>query len=511
LHERQQNILQKLYYTKSYLTSSEIALSLQVSSKTIRNDIKAINQHLENYSSYIKSFKGKGYFLIINSENSFNKIIKEWNASLQKSLEVPSTKQEREHYLLKILLTSLHYIKIEDLIEQLYVSRSTLKNELKHVREVLDKYNIILKQRPYHGIKIVGNEEQIRFCISEHLFNQPSTLKENMNNWLNVLPKNTIEVIKDSVLFHLRKYKIWISDIGLQNLITHISIACKRIREDNSIQHSTHNIQKMIEKKEFSVAKEIAKDIQKKTHVKFSDYEIAYLAIHLQGTKLEPSYSPKKEMVSFINQNLYELVKKMLRRIESEYSICLIQDTELLQAMSLHLKPAINRHKFNMNIRNPMLEEIKMQYTFSFNAALVGAQVLFEEIGISIDEHEIGYLALHIELAQERKKKEDQNAHRCLILCASGLGSAQLLMHKLQNEFGELLNIIGTIEFYNLKHQSFPDIDFIISTIPIEKNIPVPVIQVSTILGETDLNKVKTMINEKVTDIHQFLRKEHTD
>src|SRR5699024_11787394 len=102
----------------------------------------------------------------------------------------------------------------------------------------------------------------------------------------------------------------------------------------------------------------------------------------------------------------------MLKRIKSKYSIKLNDDAKLLQAISLHLKPDLNLHKFNMNIRNPMLDEIKTKYTFSFNAALVGAQVLFEEMNISINEHEIGYLALHIELAQERKKKESKQIDR---------------------------------------------------------------------------------------------------
>ncbi len=49
-------------------------------------------------------------------------------------------------------------------------------------------------------------------------------------------------------------------------------------------------------------------------------------------------------------------------------------------------------------------------------------------------ETEIGYLALHIGGAIERRKIINQ-PKRCLIVCASGVGSAKLLSYKLQATF----------------------------------------------------------------------------
>src|SRR5699024_7135792 len=142
-------------------------------------------------------------------------------------------------------------------------------------------------------------------------------------------------------------------------------------------------LQEIEEKKEFLVAIEIKNYILKRIKINFTNYLIANLSIHLLVTKLEKTSFTKKDIIPILKEYLYKIVQKMLQRIESEYSIKLIDDAELLQAIRLHLKPALNRHKFNMNIRNPMLDEIKTKYTFSFNAALVGPQVLFEEMNIS--------------------------------------------------------------------------------------------------------------------------------
>lgn len=381
MNTRQQKILKELRLAQEPLTSSEIGSLLQVSSKTIRNDVKELNEQLESYDAYVSSTRGKGYQLIIQNERLFQQFIQSQHDPQD---DIPSNHQERVSYLMEKLLMSSDYNKIEDLADELYISRSTLQHELKHIREILKKYDLALDQKPYHGIKVM--------------------------------------------------------------------------------------------KKEFLVAKEMAKEIQEKLNVSFTNHEVAYLAIHLQGTKLSNSCTHNMEAYSVIDSDIQEMVKEMIKRIDDEYGFHLTNDEELLLAMSLHLKPAINRYKFKMNIRNPMLDEIKSKYPLSFDAALIGAQLVQEKINITIDENEIGYLALHIEVAQERQKRNKKMAPRCLIVCASGLGSAQLLMFKLQSEFGDQLNIIGTTEYYNLLQQSFQNIDFIISTIPIEEKLTVPVI-----------------------------------
>ncbi len=505
---RLQKIIKYLMSANKPITSYELASELQVSSKTIRNDIKELNRILEQIQAYIESQRGKGYQLIIKEEKSFHKFVKQALKDTQD--KIPSDSEDRIQYLMEKLLVNSDYIKIEDLADELYVSRSTLKNDLKSVRKILDKYHLFLEHKPYYGLKIVGNEIQIRYCISEYLYNQKSNLMDHQIDWMEILPEKKLNIIKNSVLMHLRKNHIFISDISLQNLITHIAIACKRIQEKNSVEMREEHLKELKNKKEFLVVQEMAKDLYKQIGILFSDHEKAYLTIHLQGTKRANSAIEKQEVISILEDEIQKIVKEMLQRIDEKYDLDLEKDEELFIAMCLHLKPAINRYKYHMNIRNPMLEEIKSKYPLSFDAALIGAEVLSEKMKIKIDENEIGYLALHIEVAQERKKKNGIKVPRCLIVCASGFGSAQLLLYKLQRQFPDQLNILGTTEYYNLANQSFHNLDFIISTISIHEKLPIPVIQVSTILEDSDLTKIKKMIVYKEASVEEYLKEEYT-
>ncbi|MCH1922253.1 PRD domain-containing protein, partial [Shewanella sp. A3A] len=91
----------------------------------------------------------------------------------------------------------------------------------------------------------------------------------------------------------------------------------------------------------------------------------------------------------------------------------------------LHLKPAMNRYRYGMNLRNPMLDAIKANYPVAFETAVLAGLVLEQETGLHVEENEIGYLALHFGAAMERSKLQHA-PKRCMIVCASGIGSARL-------------------------------------------------------------------------------------
>lgn len=508
MNYRWEEILQELKVASEPVTSSQLSTDLQVSSKTIRNDIKELNVLLKKSDMQIKSYRGKGYQLVMKNENTFRQFLQQHT---DKGEEViPDEPNDRVNFLIERLLLGAGYIKMEELADELYVSRSTLQSDVKTVREILEKYNLSLDQRPNYGIKVIGSESKIRFCISEYIFNQKSVFLEQNTDWSSVQSENDLAIIRNSILTKLRKHNIIISDVSLQNLMTHLAISCKRIQEDNQVEIVHEELHGMKDQKEYVVAEEIMQDIEEKIDVNFPENEVAYLSIHLRGTKLINSDNEKESVKSVLDKKIRILVKEMVERIDEKYHFNLSDDEDLLLNLSLHLEPAINRYKYQMNIRNPMLEDIKTKYPVSFEAALIGSEVLNEKYNISVDEHEIAYLALHIEVAQERLKESADHKSRCLIVCATGLGSAQLLLYKLKARLGDELDVIGTTEYYNLRYHQLENVDFILSTILIDVDLPIPVVHISTILGDRDVDKIERVMNKDKSIIKQYMHEHYT-
>ena len=67
---------------------------------------------------------------------------------------LPMTPEERVSHIIRRLLLSDGYLKLEDLADEIYVSKSTLQNDLKLVKHRLAKYDIRLISRPHYGLRV---------------------------------------------------------------------------------------------------------------------------------------------------------------------------------------------------------------------------------------------------------------------------------------------------------------------------------------------------------------------
>ena len=69
-----------------------------------------------------------------------------------------------------------------------------------------------------------------------------------------------------------------------------------------------------------------------------------------------------------------------------------------------------------------------------------------------MSEHEIGYLALHFQLAIERRKQADKK--KVLVVCASGAGTSRMLAYRLQSQFGDRISEIQSAGVHDLKEMN---------------------------------------------------------
>lgn len=509
LNPRLTAILRELMRARSAITGEDLASMIQVTSRTVRNDMKELDSTITRNGGSIKSVRGTGYELVIHDDHLFREFLQNhFQKDLNENAASPVTPEDRLRYLMKRILLAEDYLKIEDLADELYISKSTIQNDLRDVKRTLEGYGIAFEARPGYGIRLIGDEVKLRFCMSEFIFNRNDYQGCLADNELSILPPDKMQGIKETILEQIKEYSISLSDIALDNLVIHIAIAFRRIENGKHVSLPTDELTDVVNAREHKVAEKIISKLESKLDVIFPKEEVAYIAMHLLGTRMVAHLSAEEnELQGIVNNETSRLTLNILEEIEQELNPGIIHDKELVIALSLHLKPAINRFKYGMNIRNPMLSEIKLNYPVAFEAGIIAGRVLRRESGIAINEDEIGYLALHIGAALERK---EMNVHpkRCLVVCASGIGSARLLSYKLQSKFGPRIEIIGTTEYYKLKEYPFDLVDFVVSTIPIRDSLPVPVIEVNTFLGEGDFERVQYVLKDQSEQSSDYIKEE---
>ena len=142
LSERQKTALNMLIenYSKAIaLTSSEIAQELDVTTKTVQNDIRSLNAELEKQKASVVTVPGKGYKLQVLDEESLLKCMELLSEDSSKG-ELFSRKDERVRYIIGMLMFSKTPILSDMIAYDTFVSRSQISQDIKEIKEILKNY-----------------------------------------------------------------------------------------------------------------------------------------------------------------------------------------------------------------------------------------------------------------------------------------------------------------------------------------------------------------------------------
>ncbi|OPJ57950.1 BglG family transcription antiterminator [Clostridium oryzae] len=500
MRKREKVILHELLNQKEYITSEALAQIANVTSRTIRDDIRKIKDEIEKHGANLESHSGIGYKIVITNYKLFGEFLNTLKIKEVAQYEdIPDDSDDRVNYLIKKFITVDFPIKIEELVDELCVSRSTLTSELKEVRKKIGKYDLRLEQKPGYGIFIEGSEISKRLCISEFFFHSSADkgyFAEESVLFNSSVNREEVFTIKSTLIDVLQKYKVMISDVSLQNLVIHVIISLRRARFYNYVHFEEKQINFLKSEREYVVASEISQILSSKFNEIWPVSEVAYLTIHLLGKKI----LIQNESETFNSSIMAKLlVEKIIFDINEKSEVDLHNDEEFRKVLCLHLDPLLIRLKLGLINRNPMINDIKMNYAHAFRLAEIAGKVIQDEVDLVVNEDEIGYIALYIGLALEKlEKKLDKKS--ILLVSTMGRSSAQLQKYKILNQFKEYVNCFDIIDMYQFPNVDNSKYDFILSSVHINYKVNTPIIYVNEILQSQDMKLIQNAILDIKSD-----------
>ncbi|MCI5839844.1 MAG: BglG family transcription antiterminator [Peptoniphilaceae bacterium] len=474
----------------------DILAKLNISERTFHYDIKLINKEIEKYKIKISKYYKGNYYLKFESKNDLYNLL---NYDIFSDILENPEVEIKIYYLCLKFLFAKDYIKFDDLIDDMYVSRSTIKNYMKKARLLFKKYDISIETRPNYGQKIVGNERNIRKLIS-YLINKIN--EKNLNNYdfekLFLLDRDKFETIYEIVLKNIFDSKIKMSDIALSNLVVHILIAIKRIEMKQYISKNIDN--EIKNSKEYLIALNIVNDIYNKLNIEFPNDEVYYISMHLMGINLSivknNSYSKMSEF-----EKVYS---EILKELKNQLGIDFKNDLDLKNSVFLHLKPAIYRFKNKIKIDNPLKNSIKTNYPLAYEAGVITSKIIKDKLNIEFNEDELCYISMHFGVAIV-KIKSSENIINAVIVCTTGMGSARLIEYKIKSKFQNKINVVAVTELYNLINIEYDKVDLIISTVPFKYKGNIDVIYLQDILGDSSLKQISDYLDKKTIKRSEYL------
>ena len=171
-------------------------------------------------------------------------------------------------------------------------------------------------------------------------------------------------------------------------------------------------------------------------------------------------------------------------------------------ALGLHCEPMVKRIRYNLMMKNPLMEDIK-KHKQAYQTAEVAAEVVNQKYTIRLSEDEIAYLALHFYVALERYKLE-VNRKRVLLVCSTGHGTAKLLEYRFKQEFNPFLEEVITKDALSIRNLDLSRYDLIVSTVPLSVKTITPIIYVSTLLSDQDLQALRHRFNQNESSIAEY-------
>lgn len=470
LGERLTNLL-SLLTQDEFRTADTLAGKMNLSTKTLRNLIKELNESLEQNGARIVSRRGEGFMLEVTDLKSFQALF------LDQQKNVPSDSAERVRFLIEQFLKSSDYIKVEEICDAVFVSRKTLAADVKKAEEFFGEFDLKIERKPHYGMRLVGDEFQIRHCLVRYL-----QIKSDQASEYEKLIAPEEQLIADCLLETLEQEEYHISDVGLHSLVLHINVSIHRIRAGQYISIEAEEYLKLIQEEEYQLARKCVERIGKRLDVVFPREEIQYLSIHFAGKESHQNL--------VIDSDIQEAVEEMLQEIYEVFQIDLRDDLELVMSLGRHLVPLVIRMKYKMRLSNPLLQEVKKRYSLAYTMAVQAGAVLERRYHSILDSNEISYIALVLALSLERHRKQIDKK-KVLFVCASGAGTARLMAYKMQESFRDYIKEIVICDHLSLGRQNFSSIDYVFTTVPIREKIPVPICEVRQFLDGRGTSQIR--------------------
>lgn len=479
-------IVKYLTEKDEYVTAVELSQLLEVSIRTIKRYIKDLNNSLADYGIEVASTKGIGYKLKGSTKEISR--IKSEAVKFIEGFEMNDSLEGRIKQVLCIFLNS-DYVKAEELSDKLNLSIPSINKLTSKVKSILKEYELNILSKPFHGSKIIGEEFKIRSLILNY------AVKADENNFLEVMldniSKDEIALIEKIIIEGLTDSDIIISDKDFNLLLTRIITSVSRVRKNFTMKKNTFEDSYVLRSYDF--IKDILQKIGVALYLSINEDEILYVST--SSGVINYNYNTRKELSLDTQGEVNKFVETTLIEIYLITGIDFREDADFINALVMHLKIFINRFKAGVSAKNPMLGQIKSKLPMETNLATIVAKKLKEEFKVILDEDEIGFIAMHFGAAFERKK--GTQGKRVCIICHYGIGTSQLLAEKLKQRISDI-TIVGTYPVRYLDIALKQDIDFIVSTVKLDKkNFKVPMLYIENVFSDEIINELHQVFQEK--------------
>lgn len=436
---------------QSVCSVESLAAKLDVSQKTIRNDIKELNCLLGGYAC-ISNNKGTCK-LIVFAPKGFTEI----RNKIYKQEDLFNSSHTRMAYMFWQLMHAEEPYLTDDLSEEMKVARTTTISDLNRLRKAIEKYDLKIKGKANTGLALCGDEFKIRLFILENIYEQL---------YLNFPLGQTIR----EKLYDFQE-RLSMDALGFGFFYRFFVVMIQRIESGHTITKLEAKYEELYGSSAYMIVDEFLNEIEQVKGYQISKEERLFLSISVAGMRTPANTAEIEQKIS-ISEGVADLIIEILDRIKAELNVTVVAN-ELFDDFVYHVFFMINRLKYGFHIYNPMVDDFKNKYSVAYKMAEIAKGVLEECEGIEMTEDEMGFLAAYFGvflLEQEPEKK------RCKI--AIVCGSGKIIGRLIENQLKKIFDVEPEFQFFYgiFDEKRKDDFDYIVTTTELHMDTKTPVV-----------------------------------
>lgn len=275
--------------------------------------------------------------------------------------------EERKALMLCLLLEAEEPVKLFALAHDLHVTVPTVSSDLDDLEDWIQKSGLTLVRRRGYGVLLGGSEANKREAIcrlarkhldDSDLFGKIASgpLHPLTGRLLAMIGKEHWMDVEQALWQMEDRWPLELSEAAYTDLLIRLSVALTRIRQGKTIEPDQRGVPDTGETvREGTVRDQMVRHLSETLHLSLPPEEADYIAglFDENGETRTNSLLPQDDL------SLLETVQKLIRRVEDQTGVPLSEDRSLRDGLIKHIEPALQRIREGVQIRNPLLAQIK--------------------------------------------------------------------------------------------------------------------------------------------------------
>lgn len=484
MKKRSTEILQRLLKNPNEeLSQQKLADEYHISEKTLRNDIQEIMEFTKDMGT-TNALSCGSQGLSLNEGQDIRSLMDAIYA--MDPYQYKMSPEERKIYITVVLLYHEGYYSMQQLADELYVTRNTIINDCRLADSYLKSYGIPFVAKNKLGIRIDADEEKIQELLVDMFLGLISDIKQESTFFVRFITRKAgfIYSLKDIIFymngFTKENHLIFAQEVFLDIAVT-IFVMMNRFCH---VRYMNPPGEEPSFSGQFDIIGNMVRHVANEAgNLALKDHEILAVEKQILRLRLHP------QIQSMDDFELYTVISHFLLETGSALGFDLHFDDLLVKSLVSHVK--------GMNVWNDADYEWNLEYD-DYNAFLWVQKasedkfwILEKYLHYPLTPRMKDSIIIHICAALLRGSNNNNNIS-VIVSCPGSMATSKYLEAQIKNYFNFHIAATMTARQVEEAGNSIADADFIISTVPIPES-RLPVIIVNPLITIDTINQIQNM------------------